>query len=348
MSATEVKEFAVYAKTLTGFNTEIRTHSGQTIGELKSKVQEKLEAPIGRLVYNSKDLSNAEATLADYGIKEEAIIIVVALASKASHFFFALDESGSMRGRRWQQLLDSFNDFITARTASPSIAASKDRVTVCFHADSGRLATCSDGSPFDGLPLAQLQPGCLINDFRGGGTNFDAGLRFLTPYLRSAAAEYVPVLLFMTDGADQHHLRKLACARMEALKQELPELRLYVTVVFTTKPDDVAYGKQFCLAGGSDVETFFVHLEDEGPPVRSSLAAQSKRKRRGAPPRPHYPVGQVLDEGTRSVSHADEALSHDATAGVVFDAVLHAAPRSAQAKMAHQWEHAYQCNNSQF
>ena len=138
------KAITIYAKTLTGNNMAVATNTSDTIEDLREKIKSKLpeDFKIARLVFSSKELGDSSQTLEHYGIGEESIIMVIAVSAKPSHFFFALDESGSMSGNRWNSLLSSFADFITARheEATKKGSPSKDRVSVFFHATHGRIA----------------------------------------------------------------------------------------------------------------------------------------------------------------------------------------------------------------
>lgn len=332
--------FSVYAKTLTGSTAEVRTSPDETIAALKEKIESalKLTVPILRLVYDSKELTDTQ-TVGEHGIAKESIIIVVIGSSKPCHFFFALDESGSMSGGRWQQLISSFQDFVKMRHEEAEKKGTKivDRVSVFFHETGCRVASWRKPSgetvPFDSIPLADVTPESLVNDFGSGGNNFDHALNFLTPYLRKSAADYIPVLMFMTDGGDcgddapsDPNFRDRAYNRMAAIKKELPELRLYVTVVYTTGQQDIDCAKKLCLAGGSDIETFFTYIEQEAHPAAFAPVSYAPAVSSSAP----------FSRSLRSAAPSPVAASVSA-----------APPRaSAQAKMTKQWEHAYQCNSS--
>jgi len=325
--------FSIYAKTLTGSTAEVRVASDEGVVAVKEKIHAalKLTIPIVRLVYDGKELEDSH-TIADYNIAKEAIIIVVLGSSKPCHFFFALDESGSMSGQRWQQLLSSFADFVTSQHDEAAKKGTKltDLVSVFFHQSGCRVASWRNPEgkavKFDSIPLADVKPDSLVDDFNSGGNDFYNVLNFLTPYLRKTAADYIPVLMFMTDGGDCG-VRERAYEHMRALKTELPELRLYVTVVFTTSHHDIEGAKQLCLAGGSELETYFIHIEPEphsGAERELSPAMFSRRSSASS---------------GRSLSQTKDARSAPAP--------LSSAPHvGARAKMAQQWGHVYKCNSS--
>jgi len=232
-----------------------------------------------------------------------------------------------------------------------------DLVSVFFHESGCRVASWRKPSgevvPFDSIPLADVTPDSLVNDFRSGGNDFFTVLNFLTLYLRKSATDYVPVLMFMTDGGDCG-VRERAYGQMRALKKEMSDLRLYVTVVYTTSPDDIEGGKQLCLAGGSDIETFFTYIEQEpsaspfgdhfggyggyGGPVPCVASPPSFGY--GGPMSYPSPVAAGPAPGGYP-SSGPAGLSAASPAPMAF-----APPASAQAKMTKQWEHAYQCNSS--
>lgn len=344
MAATS--EISIYVKTLTGANSEIRVQPAEKIGRLKAEINTKLKLtlPIVRLVFDGKELADDEQTLQDYGVGKESIIIVVLESSKPCHFFFALDESGSMSGGRWNALLASFREFIESRheEAKKDGRPLKDLVSVFFHETRGRLANFKGPhgvTAFDSIPLAEITVDSLVDDFRSGGNNFDHALNFMTPFLRKAG-DFTPVMMFMTDGGDcgddapsVPNFRQRAYDRMAALKKELPDLRVYVTVVYTSSSDDIEGAKALCLAAGSDIETYFSIIEGEETQARYSAVDDCDDC--------DYDAGSYLCEEGSSFVPARRSVASSAA-----PAARPASEFSAQSKMKSRWDHMYMCNSS--
>jgi uncharacterized protein YegL len=116
-----------------------------------------------------------------------------AAANKGYHYVFALDESGSMGGSRWQQLMISYNTFLQQRAASQG---QKDIVSVISYESSARvkfscqtIETCMQNSGYRNWSMS------------GGGTDFRQAIRCSIPEMqKSERLGYVPVYIFMSDG----------------------------------------------------------------------------------------------------------------------------------------------------
>ena len=346
------KQFPIYAKTLTGSNTEIRIQGTDTVLAVKQRLQDKLGTNVVRLIHKSKELSDDSKPISEYDVGEESIIIVITETEMPCHFFFALDESGSMSGARWNALLQSFVEFVDKRhdSAKANEIPIQDRVSVFFHQTRCRVASCimaneSSPVPFDNIPLLNITSSSLVNDFKSGGNNFDHVLNFLTPYLQNCKG-YIPVLMFMTDGGDcgdddprGGDFRQRAYDRMASIKMMIPNLRVYVTTVFTSTPVDIEGAKKLCLAAGMDLSTNYNHIEDDGSasalgPFGSPWAAYP-----GAPAA--YSVAPVPFPSSFPLPSC--APSHGAPPPVSSYASV--PTTSAQRKMASHWDHVY-CSNS--
>lgn len=180
--------------------------------------------------------------------------------------------------------------FLTSSSLSP-------QVTVFYHETRCRLTQCRlpDGSivPFDSIPITELRSDSLATNPSYGGNNFDNALTFMEPYLKKCTA-YVPVLLFMTgerlrrlsfrffedffeivliepftdggDCGDDGHggdFRQRSYDHMAQIKRDIPELRVYVTIVFSTNHSDIEGAKRLCEAAGMDVATHYSAIEEE-------------------------------------------------------------------------------------
>ena len=148
--------------------------------------------------------------MSDLKIEQESIVVAIIETERPSHYFFALDESGSMSGKRWNALMESFKEFVDKQqklieTANKGDVAIQDVVSVFYHETNCRMAQCRLASgevvPFDAIPITDLRTNSLVTHPNFGGNNFDNALTFIEPYLKRSTA-YVPVLLFMTgEGA---------------------------------------------------------------------------------------------------------------------------------------------------
>ena len=353
------KEFPIYVKTLTGSNTEFRIRGDEKISAVKARLQAQLATPVVSLMYKQKQLDESQ-TVSEAGIAEESIVAVITEAEKPCHFFFALDESGSMTGGRWSALLQAFAEFVDKQhaTATKNGLPLQDRVTVFFHETSCRLANMrrADGAvvPFSDAPIAEITGGSLVNDFRGGGNHFEAVLGVISPFLRRCEG-FTPVLLFMTDGGDCGSSRQGAYDMMAGIKQALPELRTYVTTVFTNDARDIDGAKKLCAAAGMDVATHYAHIEDDGssnsyyyssyPAAAPPLSALSHGAYYPAPTGYAPPLMSLtsaappMGYGPPLMSQAPMMAAMPAPA-----AYAPASAGSAQRKMASYWDNVYSSN----
>jgi len=131
--------------------------------------------------------------------------------------------------------------------------------------------------PFDAIPMTDLRADSLATKPSFGGNNFDHALTFMEPYLKRSTS-YVPVLLFMTDGGDcgdgdslGGDYRQRSYDHMAQIKRDIPDLRVYVTIVFSTSSSDIEGAKRLCMAAGMDVETHYNAIEDEGGSLNEGL-----------------------------------------------------------------------------
>ncbi|CAF5009753.1 unnamed protein product [Rotaria sp. Silwood1] len=110
---------------------------------------------------------------------------------KPYHFIFVLDESGSMSGQPWAALTEAYNTCLKERIKIAQ-HSTNDIVSV-IQFDSEVRCICQESALSSGTP--SLQP------LRGRGTNFSPALKEALRVLNTSADSYIPVLLFMSDGA---------------------------------------------------------------------------------------------------------------------------------------------------
>jgi hypothetical protein len=104
------------------------------------------------------------------------------------HFLFCLDDSGSMSGQPWADLMVAYNSFLQKRKAT----GAKDLISVLLHDDTARLVV--DQVPLVNAPTS-LTP-------RLQGNSFYVALIEAQRHLRSSRAGFVPMIIFMSDGGD--------------------------------------------------------------------------------------------------------------------------------------------------
>jgi uncharacterized protein YegL len=102
---------------------------------------------------------------------------------------FALDESGSMGGKPWADLVAAYNMFLRVRGAANQ-GTSRDIVSVVLHDHEARVIT--QNTPLAAAPTAL--------PFQGRGNNFVVALQQTKAVVDATPAGYTPVLLFMSDG----------------------------------------------------------------------------------------------------------------------------------------------------
>eukprot|EP01090_Pellita_catalonica_P006220 TRINITY_DN1641_c0_g1_i1.p1 TRINITY_DN1641_c0_g1~~TRINITY_DN1641_c0_g1_i1.p1 ORF type:complete len:175 (+),score=39.34 TRINITY_DN1641_c0_g1_i1:244-768(+) len=123
-----------------------------------------------------------------------------------------------MKGSPWSDLMRATEACIEKRISysqgSQSTESSKDKVTIVNYSSTAEVM-CSD-------VLITDQPHKKIV-FRGGGTNFGAGLSLVRKQMKKMKGKYVPVLLFMSDGG---------CANGEVeikqIAEEIKDVQIFV------------------------------------------------------------------------------------------------------------------------
>lgn len=114
----------------------------------------------------------------------------VTVGSKGSHVVFCLDESGSMDGKPWQDLMAAFRSFLQRRADH---GGSHDLVSVVQFGSSARISVKMQ-------TVAQILSNADLS-FMGGGTEFRPALNFAKQLFQmSAQMDLEPVFIFMSDG----------------------------------------------------------------------------------------------------------------------------------------------------
>jgi len=135
------------------------------------------------------------------------------------HLFFCLDESGSMAGQPWTDLLNAVKAFINKRIecCNSNGCPVEDQVTVVNYATTAR-------GVITGQPISPN----LVNSigFNGGGTNFAAGLNQIKAVITQSAPQnsgFIPCLIFMSDGECSK-----GDSEMEELIRRIPNIQVFV------------------------------------------------------------------------------------------------------------------------
>ena len=105
------------------------------------------------------------------------------------HLVFCLDESGSMQGSKWADVLSAYNQMLGRRRADQGLG---DLVTVVTFDHSARTQCAL--TPIDNAPSSF--------SFSGRGTNFAPALHAAESAMQRQPADCVPLLLFLSDGAN--------------------------------------------------------------------------------------------------------------------------------------------------
>lgn len=144
---------------------------------------ERLWAILGPIFCKKQNLKYVEYSMA-YAQRQEAASV---------HYIFALDESGSMRGERWANLLTSFRE--TINKLKEQDAGRKDNKVSLIKFESNARMVCENQSP------DQIDTNL---ECKGGGTEFDP------PFIMAAdiATKYIEhatvIFIFMTDGCGSY------------------------------------------------------------------------------------------------------------------------------------------------
>ena len=146
------------------------------------------------------------------------------------HIVLVLDDSSSMRGNPWNQLVFAVKAFLAARVGG----GGRDLCSIIVYNHVARIV-------WEATPVGTVSAGFPPTTQLNGGTDFAAGLRAAYEVLQRSQAtlsHLTPLLLFMSDGGSNN-----GEAEMSAIGGQIPGLEVY-TVGFggcdTNKMRDLA------------------------------------------------------------------------------------------------------------
>merc|ERR1712137_1423167 len=173
------------------------------------------------------------------------------------HFVFCLDDSGSMVGQPWQQVLNAYNAFVDDRLQQDF---ANETLSIIVFNNSSRVHCRSVALSSRPIPT-----------YNGGGTSFAPPLRDAIQIMKEGCG--VPVLVFMSDGQayDMTESRSLA----HQMKTEFQQLGLQTHFV--------GFGSNVgaeALRGLADVSGGEYHAAKDGAALSdifSDIAVTTKR-----------------------------------------------------------------------
>ena len=149
---------------------------------------------------------------------------------------FCLDESGSMGGQPWQDVCNAFRLFLHRRVREQ---ASSDLVSVIQFDNNARIA----------MQGVSLREDLGLLPYRGGGTAFIPPLNTAQSIVCNSQTAYIPVVVFMSDGAGEDHTSVLN--KMRQLVQHCSALSVH-TIGFGYGASHSRLQVRFILFAASD------------------------------------------------------------------------------------------------
>ena len=146
--------------------------------------------------YNDEELN--------FKIKTTDLFDASKLQTRPLHLVFCLDESGSMGGKPWSELMSAYSHLLKTRMG---LQAAEDKVSVITFNDQAHHR----------FAMKSLSEADQYLQQTGGGTSFTPALRYAQTLLADASAKpYTPVLIFMSDGQGEH-LKSGPIAAMQSI-----------------------------------------------------------------------------------------------------------------------------------
>jgi Mg-chelatase subunit ChlD len=173
------------------------------------------------------------------------------------HIVFCLDDSGSMGGKPWDDLMLAYRSYLDHTVDADFVSVVLFNNTACV--------------VFNHLPQAQAKE--VPISFRGGGTHFQNGLDRCVECLTATNEGERPLLIFMSDGADagesdgQGSARRVAETMRQSSVKSQHEFQLF-TIAFGSGAQhstlkqmaDVAGGEFKDAPSGEDLQRVFEEI----------------------------------------------------------------------------------------
>jgi Mg-chelatase subunit ChlD len=138
----------------------------------------------------SSPMSNIKLVNSRIERRETSINVQQAVPSKRRHFIFMLDDSGSMGGQPWQDLMNAYNGFLDTKIRENS----SDLVSVLTYNNNAIIH----------LQAVDVGSARRFNvPFRSGGTVFHVAFTTAEPLILKAC-DAIPIMVFMSDGEDRN------------------------------------------------------------------------------------------------------------------------------------------------
>ena len=132
--------------------------------------------------------------------------MVSAKSTLIYHLYFCLDDSGSMKGSPWNDLIAAVQGFISKRIELCRGAGCEptDLVTIVNYSSTATVSARN-------VPILDSPEKSVV--FRSGGTSFKVGLDTVRLEIEKIQSGYTPILIFMSDGGSsdgEHEIQLLS------------------------------------------------------------------------------------------------------------------------------------------
>ncbi|XP_075243518.1 uncharacterized protein LOC142337848 [Convolutriloba macropyga] len=173
------------------------------------------------------------------------------------HFVLCLDDSGSMRGPPWEELVVAVQTFVSQRIQE----SENDMLSIAIHNHDTRVKA-------EFIPIADFSASLL--DFKGGKTDFSRALQVSDQLIgRNLDKNVKPVLIFMSDGICNYgEMEMEAIAHKYVNANKLEVYTLGFGEVNFDKLKELARlgrGQYISAVNGLELKTAFVEISAKHP-----------------------------------------------------------------------------------
>ncbi|XP_075241109.1 uncharacterized protein LOC142336283 [Convolutriloba macropyga] len=174
------------------------------------------------------------------------------------HFVLCLDDSWSMGGQPWEDLVNGVLTFIAQRLNQ----SSSDMLSIEIYNQSGRIVA-------EYIPITCFQKSVLT--YNGGGTDFSVALNLADEVIgRHIEKHVIPVLIFMSDGGSYNgEIEMENIAKKYRVAHGLQVYTLGFGKVYFEKLRELArlgHGEHIDAVNGVELKTAFVDISAKHPP----------------------------------------------------------------------------------